>query len=184
MDHTPLEKSGQAPLTQTEMWSFFVEELSDKELSKLGASIFEEQRQRAISAGNQEEIIAYAFEVGFERSGLGVMPWIEGSLLVCPGSLISRSQANPRCRFVSINQEWVWQSKMLITESKRSGQGTDKGFRAIALVPVVEGTAVDIVSGRLQSGQHRAQKVVSFEVRDGKLYEVETRVIPAGGMHH
>ena len=76
MDHTPLEKSGQAPLTQAEMWSFFVEELSDKELSKLGASIFEEQRQRAISAGNQEEIIAHAFEVGFERSGLGVMPLI------------------------------------------------------------------------------------------------------------
>ena len=130
MDDTPLDQSGQPPLTQSEMWSFFVQELSDEELSKLGVSIFEEQRQRAIAGGDQEEIIAKAFETGFERSGLGVMPWIEGSLLVCPGSLISKSQGSHRCRFVSINQEWVWQSSMLITESKRPGQGSDKGFRA------------------------------------------------------
>ena len=103
---------------------------------------------------------------------------------VCPGSLISKSQGSHRCRFVSINQEWVWQSSMLITESKRPGQGSDKGFRAIALLPVIEGTAVDIVSGRLQSGEHRAQKVVSLEVRDGKLLQVDTRVISNGGHHH
>ena len=184
MDDIPLDQSGQPPLTQSEMWSFFVQELSDEELSKLGVSIFEEQRQRAIAEGDQEEIIAKAFEIGFERSGLGVMPWIEGPLLVCPGSLISKSQGSHRCRFVSINQEWVWQSSLLITESKRPGQGSDKGFRAIALLPVIEGTAVDIVSGRLQSGEHRAQKVVSLEVSDGKLLQVDTRVISNGGHHH
>ena len=55
MDDTPLDQSGQPPLTQSEMWSFFVQELSDEELSKLGVSIFEEQRQRAIAGGDQEE---------------------------------------------------------------------------------------------------------------------------------
>ena len=184
MENIPIEQSGETELTQNQMWSFFVQELSDKELSKLGTSILAEQRQRAMNSGDQEEIIAQAFEVGFERSGLGVMPWAEGSLLVCPGSLISRSQASHRCRFVSINQEWVWQSKLLITETKRPNQGTDKGFRAIALIPMIEGTAVDVVTGRLQSGQHRAQKVTSLEVLDGKLVEVAKRVLPNGGMHH
>tara|TARA_B100000700_G_scaffold317068_1_gene407792 strand:+ start:169 stop:723 length:555 start_codon:yes stop_codon:yes gene_type:complete len=183
MDKIPSEESGENPLSTADMWSFFVNELSDKELGILGSSIHTEQRRRAMNSGDQEEIIAHAFDVGFERSGLGVLPWIEGPFLVCPGALISKSQASHRCRFISVNDEWVWQSKMLIEETKRPSPGSDTGFRAIALIPIIEGTAVDIVSGRLQSGQHRAQKVVSLEVRDGKLSEVSQRVVPLDGMH-
>ena len=112
------------------------------------------------------------------------MPWIEGQFLICPGALVSRNPADHRCRFVSVNEEWVWQSGHLITETKRPSPGTDKGFRAIALIPVIEGLEIDIVSGKMQSGQHRAEKVVSFEIAKGELSEVSQRVIPIDGMHH
>ena len=171
-------------LSDSAMWSFFIQELSDKELNQLQVEMQNEIRQRAIQSGDHDAIIKQAFQIGFERSGLGVMPWVEGQLLICPGALVSKSLANHRCRFVSVNEEWVWQSGQLITETKRPSPGTDKGFRAIARIPVIEGLAIDIVSGKMQSGQHRAEKVVSFEIQDGKLVEVSQRVVPTDGMHH
>ena len=73
--------------------------------------------------------------------------------------------------------------KQLITETKRPSPGNDKGFRAIALIPVIEGTAVDIVTGKMQSGLHKAEKVASFEVKE-QLVEVSQRVISTEGMHN
>ncbi len=170
-------------LSDSAMWSFFIQELSDKELGQLQIEMQNEVRRRAIQSGDHDAIIKQAFEAGFERSGLGVMPWIEGQLIICPGALVSRNPANHRCRFVSVNEEWVWQSGHLITETKRPSPGTDKGFRAIALIPVLEGLEIDIVSGKMQSGQHRAEKVISFEVLEGKLSEVSQRIISIDGMH-
>lgn len=178
-----LSPSGSDELSDVEMWSFFVHELADKELSMLGAAIQSEQRQRAIDSGDHDAIISQAFEVGFERSGLGVIPWIEGSLIVCPGSLVSKSQGNHRCRFISIDQEWVWQSRHLITEIKRPSPGSDKGFRAIALIPLVEGMAVDVVSGKLQAGHHRAERVVSYQIKEGQVREVGQRNVSIQGIH-
>ncbi|HJM99197.1 MAG TPA: hypothetical protein QF850_02980 [Acidimicrobiales bacterium] len=184
MDDPLDEQSNPLSLTDSAMWSFFIQELSDKELGQLQIEMQNEIRRRAIQSGDHDAIIKQAFEVGFERSGLGVMPWIEGQLLICPGALVSRNPTSHRCRFVSVNEEWVWQSGHLITETKRPSPGTDKGFRAIALIPVIEGLAIDIVSGKMQSGQHRAEKVISFEIVEGKLSEVSQRVIPVDGMHH
>lgn len=175
--------SGNGDFNESAMWSFFIKELSDHELQDLHREMQEEILQRAIQSGDHESIIKQAFEVAFDRSGLGVNPWIEGKLLICPGALVSKSAANHRCRFVSVDQEWVWQSKQLITETKNPSPGNDKGFRAIALIPVIEGTAVDIVNGKMQSGLHRAEKVVSFEIRRGEMVEVSQRVISIDGIH-
>jgi hypothetical protein len=184
MDDPSEEQRTPVSLSDSAMWSFFIQELSDKELNQLQVEMQNEIRQRAIQSGDHEAIIKQAFEVGFERSGLGVTPWIEGQLLICPGALVSRNPTNHRCRFVSVNEEWIWQSGHLITETKRPSPGTDKGFRAIALIPVIEGITIDIVSGKMQSGQHRAEKVISFEIKEGKLTEVSQRVVPIDGMHH
>ena len=171
-------------MNESAMWSFFIEGLSDTELHPLHREMQHEILQNAIRSGDHESIIQQAFEIGFDRSGLGVTPWIEGKFLVCPGALVSRSAGNHRCRFVSVNQEWVWQSKQLITETKRPSPGNDKGFRAIALIPVIEGTAVDIVTGKMHSGLHKAEKVSSFEVKEKQLVEVSQRVISTEGMHN
>ncbi len=100
------------------------------------------------------------------------MPWIEGDVLVCPGGLVSKSRTSHRCRFVSVDDVWVWDSGLLMREDKRSSPGVDDGFRAIALVPVIDGTGIDVVSGRARSGGHAVEHVVSYEVRAGELVEV------------
>ena len=67
-------------------------------------------------------------------------------------------------------------------EDKRSSPGTDDGFRAVALIPVVDGTELDVVSGRARSGGHSVEHVVSYEVRGGDLVEVSQRDVATKNM--
>jgi hypothetical protein len=151
-------------------------------LANLDAAVQQEVRRRAVEAGDTDAVIAEAFETGFGRDGLAVLPWVEGPYVVCPGGLVSPSRSSHRCRFVSVNDTWVWDCAELICEEKRSTPGAKDGFRAVALVPVHEGLALDVVSGKLRSGQHSVDKVVSFELRGGELVEVAQRTVSAAGM--
>ncbi len=159
-----------------------VRELSDEELHNLAEVVRQIQIERAITAGDHDAIIANGFESGFGRDGLGLLPWVEGSVVVCPGGLVSKSKTNHRCRFVSVDDVWVWDSGLLLREDKRSSPGTQEGFRAIAIVPLVDGTAIDVVSGRARGGQHSVEHVVSYEVREGNLDEVSQRTVAAANM--
>lgn len=84
--------------------------------------------------------------------------------------------------FVSVDDTWIWESGLLIAETKRSSPGSTGGFRAIALLPIVERTGIDVVTGRMRGGQHAVDHVVSFEVRRGALVEVSQRDVRAAGM--
>ena len=159
-----------------------VRELSDEELHNLAEVVRQIQIERAITAGDHDAIIAAAFESGFGRDGLGLLPWVEGNVVVCPGGLVSKSKTNHRCRFVSVDDMWVWDSGLLLREDKRSSPGTQEGFRAVALVPLVDGTAIDVVAGRARGGRHSVEHVVSYEVREGKLDEVSQRNVAAANM--
>ncbi|TDT17887.1 hypothetical protein BDK89_3500 [Ilumatobacter fluminis] len=77
---------------------------------------------------------------------------------------------------------WVWDCGLLLREDKRSSPGVDDGFRAVALIPVVDGTEIDVVSGRARSGGHSVEHVVSFEVRGGDLVEVSQRDVSGRDM--
>ena len=157
-------------------------ELSDDELHNLAEVVRQVQIERAIAAGDDDAVIAAAFENGFGRDGLGLLPWREGNVVVCPGGLVAKSRSSHRCRFVSIDDVWVWDSGLLLREDKRSSPGAHEGFRAVALVPLVDGTAIDVVSGRARSGQHSVEHVVSYEVRGGDLVEVSQRNVAAAKM--
>ncbi len=159
-----------------------VQKLPDDVLVHLGAAIADEARRRAVEAGDEDAIITDAFETGFGRDGMGVLPWIAGHYIVCPGSIISKSRSSHRCRFASVNDTWIWDSDMLINEVKRSNAGTVDGFRAVALLPIIEGTEIDVVAGRARAGQHSVEHVVSFEVKRGKLVEVSQRTVKTAGM--
>ena len=89
-------------MNESAMWSFFIEGLSDTELQTLHGEMQHEILLRAIRSGDHESIIQQAFEIGFDRSGLGVTPWIEGKFLVCPGALVSRSAGNHRLSLIHI----------------------------------------------------------------------------------
>lgn len=156
-----------------------VRDMSDDELHHVAELVRQVQIERAIESGDHDAIIAAAFETGFGRDGLGTLPWVEGSVIVCPGGTVAKSRTSHRCRFVSVDDAWVWESGLLLREDKRSSPGTDEGFRAVALLPLVDGTALDVVSGRQRSGQHAVEHVVSYEVRGGELVEVAQRTIDA-----
>lgn len=155
---------------------------SATELHLLAEAVRQAQLELAIGTGDHDAIIARAFETGFGRDGLGVLPWVEGDVIVCPGGLVSKSRTSHRCRFVSVDGVWVWDSGLLLREDKRSSPGVDEGFRAVALVPLVDGTGLDVVSGRARSGGHSVDHVVSYEVRRGELVEVSQRSITPSDM--
>lgn len=158
------------------------ERCDDAELSNLGEAIKQIQRLRALARGDLDEIIDAAFEVGFGDDDLSVMPWQQGNVIVCPGGIINKSRNAHRCRFVSVDGTWIWDSIELIREEKRDSPGPVDGFRAIGLLPVVNGLTLDVVSGRARSGQHSVDRVVSFAVQQGELVEVSQRNVGAAGM--
>ena len=164
---------------QREAIAGLVRDLSDDDLHHVADLIRQLQTERAIADGDHDAIINAAFEIGFGRDGLGVLPWVEGNLIICPGGMVSKSRASHRCRFVSVDDCWVWDSGMLLREDKRSSPGTDEGFRAIALLPLVDGLGLDVVAGRARQGQHSVEHVVSYAVRGGELVEVSQRTVNA-----
>jgi len=159
-----------------------VRALPDDELHNLAEVVRQVQIERAIGNGDHDAIIAAAFEIGFGRDGLGVLPWVEGNVVVCPGGLVSKSKTSHRCRFVSVDDVWVWDSGLLLREDKRSAPGVEEGFRAVALIPLVDGTEVDVVTGKARSGQHSVDHVISYEIRRGDLVEVSQRNVAAANM--
>ena len=156
--------------------------LPDDVLIHLAAALRDETRDRAIRSGDQSAVIEQAFEHGFGRDGLGTSPWISGAVIVCPGSIVAKNRANHRCRFVSVDDVWIWDSIELLEEQKRSHPGRDDGFKAVALLPITEGMSLDLVTGKARGGRHSVERVVSYEVRRGELVEVSQRKVSAGGM--
>ena len=156
--------------------------MTSDELHNVAEAVRQVQIERAIEAGDLEAVIARAFEIGFGRDGLGVTPWVEGDVVVCPGGLISKSRTSHRCRFVSIDDVWVWDSGLLMREDKRSTPGTDDGFRAVAVIPVIDGTEIDVVTGRARTGGHSVEHVTSLEIRGGALIEVSQRDVTSKNM--
>ena len=155
--------------------------LPDDQLIELAAALRDEMQKRARESGDADAVIEAAFEAGFARDGLGVLPWIEKPYLVCPGGLVAKNRANHRCQFVSADDRWVWESCDLVREDKRSTPGDDEGFRAIALLPIIEGMQLDVVRARMKQGQHNVERVTSMTVRRGRLVEVEQREVSARG---
>jgi len=147
------------------------------DLHQVAEAVRQVQIERAVASGDHDAVIAHAFENGFGRDGLGLLPWIEGDVVVCPGGLVAKSRSSHRCRFVSVDDVWVWDSGLLIREDKRSSPGVEDGFRAVALIPVVDGTELDVVTGKARSGGHSVDHVVSYQVRAGELVEVAQRTI-------
>lgn len=156
--------------------------LDDQELSHLGDAVSQVQSRRAVSRGDLDQIVAQAFESGFGKDGLAMLPWVEGSVIVCPGGLIYSSRGSHVCRFVSVNDIWIWESYELIREDKRSTPGDKDGFRAVGLLPALEGMSLDVVSGKARGGQHSVGKVWSYVVKKGQLVEVSRRDVSRTGM--
>lgn len=151
--------------------------LDEATISHLAEAIRDEQRRRAIESGDQDAVIDRAFDIAFGTDGMAVAPFISAPFVVCPGSMVAKSKTNYRSRFINVDDCWIWESGELVREDKRSNPGSDEGFKAVALLPVIEGMALDQVTGRQRQGQYQATKIVSYEIRGGELVEVSQRDI-------
>lgn len=155
--------------------------LDDPQLGNVIEMAMQLQSERAVARGDLDEIIAAGFEEAFGGDGLGTDPYLVGNVVVCPGALIWTSKASHTCRFVSVNNTWVWDSIELIREDKRSSPGSRDGFRAVAIIPAATGTELDVVSGKARSGGHQVTRVVSYRMnRDGLTQVSQRNVAPAG----
>lgn len=177
--HTIVRHLSEDPVAAVEL----AQKLDDDVLVHLAAALGDETRRRAIEQGDEQAVIDEAFEHGFGRDGLGVLPYVQGPFIVCPGAMVSKRKGSHTCRFVSVNDVWIWDSQELLVEQKRSSPGSHDGFRAVALLAAVEGTELDVVSGRLRNRQHQVDLVVSFVVRKGELVEVSQRNVAAMRSH-
>ncbi len=65
----------------------FARSMSDDDLHQLAEVVRQVQIERAIDSGDHDSIIAAGFESSFGRDGLGVLPWVEGSVIVCPADM-------------------------------------------------------------------------------------------------
>ena len=60
-----------------------LEDLKDEELFDIQNSISEIIKKRNLEKGDTDEVIDFAFNVGFPKlDGVGLNPWVEGSLVV------------------------------------------------------------------------------------------------------
>lgn len=161
------------------------QKLGDDVLLHLAAALSDETRRRAVEQGDQQAVLDAGFDHAFGRDGLGVLPYREGPYIVCPGAMVQKrkGKGSHQCRFVSVNDVWIWESYELLHEEKRSSPGADEGFRAVALLSPTDGMQLDVVSGRARSGKHQVDLVVSFVVRKGELVEVSQRNVAAARSH-
>jgi len=134
-------------------------------------------RERNLEKGDIEEIIDNSFNIGFPKiDGVGLNPWIDNSLIICPGARIDKTKTRHICKFIVIDEEWSWESPHMISDVIRRDQSS-KNFRqhSITLISPFEGMKVQVISQKSQQGKHLVEGVDSFEFRNGKLEKTMTK---------
>ena len=72
--------------------NYKLEDLSDEELFRIQNKAYELIKERNLKKGDLEEIVDKAFKSSFPKiDGLGFDPWLENSILICPGARIDSS---------------------------------------------------------------------------------------------
>ena len=154
-----------------------LEDLKDQELFELQNSISEVIKQRNLEKGDTDEIIDSAFDVGFPKiDSVGLNPWVEGSMIVCPGARIDKSQTRHICKFVVADDDWSWESQHMISDVIRRDQSS-KNFKqhSITLISPFEGMVLQVISQKSQQGKHLVDGIESFTFKNGKLEKTMTK---------
>ena len=98
-----------------------LEILDEESLFKIQNIISEIIKERNFKKGDIETIVDNAFSVAFPKiDGLGLNPWVEGSVVICPGARIDKSQTKHICKFVVVEEDWSWESSNMINDVIRS----------------------------------------------------------------
>ena len=91
--------------------------MDEESLFALQNTIADVIKEKNLEKGDIETIIDEAFEVAFPKfDGVGLNPWVDGSLLICPGARIDKSQTKHICKFVVAGEDWSWKSGNMISD--------------------------------------------------------------------
>ena len=79
-------------------------------------------------------------------------PWVEGSILICPGARIDKTQTKHICKFVVVEEDWSWESGHMVNDVIRRDQSS-KRFKqqSITLISPFEGMSVQVISQKSQN---------------------------------
>ena len=148
-----------------------LENLDEESLFQIQNTISEIIKERNFKKGDIEAIVDDSFNIAFPKiDGLGLSPWVEGSMLVCPGARIDKSQTKHICKFVAVGDDWSWESSNMISDVIRRDQSSKK-FRqhSITLISPYEGMTVDVIMQKSQNGKHLVDSVDSYIFSNGSL---------------
>jgi len=154
--------------------NFNLKEFSDEELLNIQNEAYEIIKGRNLERGDLDEIIDSAFKSAFPKiDGLGSEPWVERSILICPGARIDNSSVRHKCRFIVVDDEWSWESPHQILDTIRRDQSS-KNLRqhSITLLTPFEGMKIKVITQKSQQGKHLVGSVSGYVFRKGKLEKV------------
>lgn len=157
---------------------------TDTELVATFNAIVAEQHRRALDNNDIDALIADAFTTEFANN-VPSQPWIHDGLLFCPGTINYRSKTSHNCTFVSLNNEWVWDSPDLLTDKTKDVAGPKRIRHSLSVVLAREGLEVDVVSSTSRAnGPCQMKRVVSYQIIDGELSQTSTRSRKAFNLAH
>lgn len=153
------------------------EALSDEDLRRALLCLSGEETRRAVERADPPSLVEEGFTRGFLSNGLPKSPWLKSGILICPGAKIDRSVMNHRCAFVRIGSVWVWEYPDIVEDVVRYLPGPQQRMQSVSLIPVLPGTAIDLIESRTRSGVHALVRVHSFSVVDDELVLVSQRTV-------
>lgn len=150
--------------------------LSDDSLNTLAALTAEEQRRRARERKDIETLIEDAFLRLFDTNGTAKNPQVEGSLLICPGSLTGSTKPGGThdCVFAHVTSEedaaWVFEHPDSLKDSIRHTtiRGTNVQ-QSITILPATHGTHITRIASKASNGTHRRKSATAWKIDRGKL---------------
>lgn len=155
--------------------------LSDIELGSVLAASQDELRRRAVAQGDLGAIIDEGFEQGFDRTGHARTPYVQGLILVCPGSKVASSALSHKCRFISVSNEWVWEASALLADEIRP---RDRHSTAsVSLLVATEGLEFEAITSRARGGSHERISAEAYTIRDGQVVTLGSRAGRAPDNH-
>ncbi len=145
-----------------------IADLTDQELTELAQAVAEEFTARALAAGDPAALADAAFSVGWDAKGVPRDPWVLDGVLYCPGGKQHSSKTAHRCKFATVEGEWVWQLGDTLYDEVRYSDAFGSS-RGITLLAATEGLKLSMVSSVARSSRHERVGLAHFEILNGAL---------------
>ena len=151
--------------------------VSDSTLSRAITIITSEIHGRALKNCDSDALIAKYFKEGFNSKNMPLDPIMHEGILVCMGAKLDKSIMNHNCAFVRVNDSWSWENVDLIKDEIRYLPGPKSRMQSVSLIPVVDGTSIDLVESKTINSVHKLVGVKSYELEQGRLILVSSRKV-------